>query len=214
MIAAFRTTAAEPKRRSSVAIGILLLLLVFLCSGKLMAGEFYRWVDKNGVVHVSDTFPETLQSAGKEEVRRINVPVHVSVPKGIQADECRIPFSHTFGGGIVVQGVFDDSINVTLLFDTGASHMVISETLAKQLNSSSTVIRKVKVHTAGGPIEARMSMITKVALGDATKENVPAVVTERDTRSQGFDAILGLSFLQDFKATVDHQNRVIILKRH
>jgi len=195
-------------------MSIVLLLFVFFGHEKLVAGEFYRWVDKNGVVHVSDTFPQTLQSTGKQEVWRINVPVNVPAPKGVQSDECRIPFSNTPSGGIVVQGVFDDSINVNLLFDTGASHMVISESMARQLNSSSPVIRKIKVHTAGGPIEARMSMIAKVALGDATKENVPAVVTERDTRPQGFDAILGLSFLQDFKATVDHQNRVIILKRH
>ncbi|SEM20540.1 clan AA aspartic protease, TIGR02281 family [Syntrophus gentianae] len=218
MTTTFSKKTARSKRRLSLAIFMVLLLFSFSCPGKLGAGEFYRWIDENGVVHVSDTFPQASSKGGKQEVQRVNVPVNAPVnvpaPKGSQTDEYQIPFSHTPTGGIIVKGVFDDAINVTMLFDTGASHMVISETLARQLDPSSPVVRKVKVQTAGGPIEARMSMISKVALGDVFKENVPAVVTDRDPRPMGFDAILGLSFLQDFRATVDYQNRVIILKRH
>lgn len=200
-------------RRLSMAIGMVLLFYAWLCPGMLRAGEFYRWVDENGVVHVSDAFPPEEKKGWKESVKRVRVPVRAPEPVPWQADEYRIPFYKAPGGGIIVQGILDDTVSVNLLFDTGASHMVISETLASQLKPSSHDIRKIKVHTAGGSIEARTSMIAKVALGDVFKENVPALVTERDTRAQGFDAILGLSFLRDFKATVDYQNSEIILKR-
>lgn len=204
---------AKSRLRLSMAIGMILLLYAWLCPGTFSAGEFYRWVDENGVVHVSDAFPPEDKKGWKESVQRVRVPFTAPQPMPWQADEYRIPFYQASGGGIIVQGVLDDTVPVNLLFDTGASHMVISETLAKQLKPSSHDIRKIKVHTAGGSIEARTSMIAKVALGDVFKENVPALVTERDTRAQGFDAILGLSFLRDFKATVDYQNSEIILKR-
>jgi len=214
MTVACRNKTAGYRRRLPAAISVILLLCVFCNPCRLAAVEFYRWVDENGIVHVSDTFPQPSQTARKQEVRRFNVPVNVPAQGASQSDEYQIPFTRMSSGGILVKGVFDDFINVTLLFDTGASHVVISEALARQLDSSFPVSRKIKLHTAAGMLEARTSMISKVAVGDACKEKVPAVITERDNGPDGFDAILGLSFLEDFKTTVDYQNGVIILKRH
>jgi len=206
----FVAEGAESPRRLLPAMFLILLFFVFYGFDSLWAGELFRWVDESGVVHVSDTFPASLRNAGKQEVRRLNISTQGAAPSA----EHRIPFSITPSGGILVKGVFDDFVDVTLLVDTGASHMVISEKLARRLNYSSPVSRRLKLQTAGGLVEARTEAIAKVALGDACKENVPAVVTERDTLPDGFDAILGLSFLQDFKTTVDYQGGVIILKPH
>lgn len=201
-----------------VAVAAVLLSGLFCLPGRLAAGEFFQWVDEKGVTHVSDSFPTLSSNAGKRDVRRLNVPVQpsgpVAHPAGSPSDEFEIPFTSGPGGGMLVQGVFDDSLYVTLLLDTGATHVVIPEALARRLNPPSRAGQKVKVQTAGGTMEARISTIAKVSVGDALREMVPVVVTDRDSRDDGFDAILGMSFLRNFKMTVDYKNHLIVLKPH
>jgi len=200
------------------AVAAVLLSGLFCLPGSLAAGEFFQWVDEKGVTHVADSFPTLSSTAGKRDVRRLNVPVQTSDPvphpAGLPSDEFEIPFTSGPGGGMLVQGVFDDSLDVTLLLDTGATHVVIPEALARRLNPPSQAGRKVKVQTVGGVIEARTTTIAKVSVGDALREMVPVVVTDRESRDDGFDAILGMSFLQNFKMTVDHKNHMIVLKPH
>jgi clan AA aspartic protease (TIGR02281 family) len=230
MNAAFCRKTAESVRWSPFKILLIFVILIFCSPCRLGAGEFYRWVDENGVVHVSDNFPESSPSSGttgKQEVQRVRVPVNAPArsPFRVPAiarepepysspDEYRIPFTATPTGGILVKGVFDDTVDVTLLYDTGANFVLISEALAQKLNYSSHVSRSIKMSTAGGIVDARTAVIGKVAVGDACKENVLALIAGKDAPTDKFDGLLGMSFLKDFQATVDYKNRIIILKRH
>jgi clan AA aspartic protease (TIGR02281 family) len=145
------------------------------------------------------------------------LPVNVREPEPyLSPDEYRIPFTVAPTGGILVKGILNDSVEVNMLFDTGATYAVISEETARQLASSSSSLksRKITLLTGGGPVESRTTTIAKVTVGDVSKENVVAAVMPESGSLVGSDAILGLSFLKDFQATVDYKNRVVILKRH
>ncbi|OPY07573.1 MAG: hypothetical protein A4E66_02015 [Syntrophus sp. PtaB.Bin001] len=238
MNAAFCRKTAESVRWPLFKILLILVFFILCVPFELGAGEFYRWVDENGVVHVSDNFPESSSSsrtAGQQDVQRIRVhvnppanpsarssfrlpvglPVNVREPEPYSSpDGYRIPFTVTPSGSILVKAVFDDTVDVTLLYDTGATCVSITEELAQKLNYSSHVSRSIKMRTAGGITDARTAVIGKVAVGDACKENVPAIVGGKEIASDKFDGILGMSFLRDFQATVDYKKKVIILKRN
>jgi hypothetical protein len=62
MIAAFCRKAVEYARWLAFKILLIFVLFIFCSPCGLGAGEFYRWVDENGVVHVSDNFPESSPS--------------------------------------------------------------------------------------------------------------------------------------------------------
>jgi predicted aspartyl protease len=48
-------------------------------------------------------------------------------------------------------------------------------------------------------------VVNRIALGNAGKDNVRSVITPDDFALGGFEGLLGLSFLGDFKITVDYQ---------
>lgn len=73
--------------------------------------------------------------------------------------------------------------------------------------------KAVRLYTNCGEIEGRSFVINKIELGGAQKENVRSVITSNDYSLSGFDGLLGLSFLGDFKVMVDYQNEKIIIGR-
>ena len=58
-----------------------------------------------------------------------------------------------------------------------------------------------------------MFVIARIELGGALKENVRSVIAPNDSIFMGFDGLLGLSFLGDFKVTVDYKKGQIILSQ-
>jgi len=125
-----------------------------------------------------------------------------------------IPFEKTATGLIVVDAVLNDHVRARMVFDTGANLVVITEELSKKLNQElSSRDEVMKLHTYSGEIEGKPLVIDKVELGEARKENVRSVITSNNQAVSGFDGLLGLSFLGDFKVTVDYQNSRMILSK-
>ena len=65
-----------------------------------------------------------------------------------------------------------------------------------------------------GEVEGRHLVIKRISLGDAWKENVPSIVALNSFALKGYDGLLGLSFLGDFKMMIDYQMRSILLTPH
>ena len=61
------------------------LFVVVIFSGATIA-EIYKWVDKNGIIHLSDSPPQEIVSTGKAEV----IPTLESDPQIIQPTEKKI----------------------------------------------------------------------------------------------------------------------------
>jgi clan AA aspartic protease (TIGR02281 family) len=101
-----------------------------------------------------------------------------------------------------------------MILDTGANLVVITEELSKKLNQDVSFKDEViKLNTNCGEVEGRSLVIQKIELGLATKKNVKSVITPNNFTFGGFDGVLGLSFLGDFKVTVDYENGKIILSK-
>jgi clan AA aspartic protease (TIGR02281 family) len=114
----------------------------------------------------------------------------------------------------VVEAVLNGAVKARMVLDTGADIVVITEELSKKLRQNiSQEGETIKLHTNCGEVRGISFVVNKIELGNAGKENVRSVITPDDFALSGFEGLLGLSFLEDFKITVDYQKgRIMIVK--
>ena len=125
---------------------------------------------------------------------------------------------NTSGSLLLVNNVnVNDRAKVQFIFDTGATFTTISSKLAKTLGISTANAQKVKIMTGSGYINAPKITLDKVEVNGLIVYNVEALVADLPLHASGkagdLAGLLGLSFMKDFKVTVDRPNHQIILER-
>jgi len=182
-----------------------LLILLFMALGLPDASaDIYSWTDSSGKMHLTDN-PANVPAAYRHNVKLV---------KGTKetGKENVIPFERTASGLILVEAVLN-GVKARMVLDTGADVVVVTTGLSKRLNQdlSSLQDKIIKLHTNCGDVEGHAFLIDRIELGGARKENVRSVITPEGAIFSGFDGLLGLSFLGDFKVTVDYKKGQILL---
>jgi clan AA aspartic protease (TIGR02281 family) len=116
---------------------------------------------------------------------------------------------------LFVDALLNKKVNVKLLVDTGASFIVLSPEIAAQLNINvASVVPDVKMSLADGrEVFGKMIKIDTVSIGDAKTNGVEAVIIYQKGAFQGFDGLLGMSFLKLFKFEIDLNRNKLTLKK-
>jgi clan AA aspartic protease (TIGR02281 family) len=170
------------------------------------SATIYKWIDSGGTVHFSDNFDD-VPPAYRNEIKVITEPHRLDAGAAISFDRTNV-------GLILVEAVLNGRVKAKMVFDTGANLVVITEELAKKLNQDpSSGDEVIKLHTNCGEVEGRSFVIQKIELEGAGKGNVRSVITPDTDALKGFDGLLGLSFLGDFKIAIDYQNGKILLSK-
>jgi len=188
--------------------GILFISLFLLAASPPphSTAAIYTWIDPGGVVHFSDNLDD-VPPAHRKDIRIINEP-HETGP------ERAVFFDRTGAGLIVVEAILNDRVKAKMVFDTGANLVVITEGLSRKLDPNfSPGEEVVKLHTQCGEVEGKSILIQRIELEGARKENVRAVITPDTDALRGYDGLLGLSFLGDFKIAIDYQKGKILLNK-
>jgi clan AA aspartic protease (TIGR02281 family) len=168
--------------------------------------DTYRWIDANGVTHLSDNPPD-IPAAYRKNIQTIKDYQE-------QSDGYSIPFERTPSGLILVDVMLNGSVSARMVFDTGADIVVITEKLAKKLNQEITGGgEEIKLHTSCGDVIGQFFVLNKIELGNVSKKNVRSVITPDASSLSNFDGLLGLSFWGDFKITVDYKKNEIMIGR-
>jgi len=126
---------------------------------------------------------------------------------------------NTMGNIIILNNVnINDTAKVKFIFDTGASYTTISTGLAGKLGISTANAPKVKIMTGSGYIEAPKIIIKKIEINGLAAYNVETLITDLPMHISGtagdLAGLLGLSFMKDFKVTVDRPNNQVILEKN
>jgi clan AA aspartic protease (TIGR02281 family) len=189
--------------RSAVCIGFFLAALI--CPPHSSA-DIYRWTDPSGTVHIADN-PTDVPAQYRKDLK-----ITGGTEKAGKGAE--IPFERTSSGLIVVEAVLNGAVKARMVLDTGADIVVITEELSKKLRQNiSQEGETIKLHTNCGEVRGISFVVNKIELGNAGKENVRSVITPDDFALSGFEGLLGLSFLGDFRITVDYQKgKIMIVK--
>ena len=159
-------------------------------TGTSMAGQTANQTNK------TLTRPDRLYAAAK-----VNLPGRVVVPLIRE------------GTSYYVRVKLNDRVWGKFLVDTGASAMHISSAMARKLNVKVKRGQAVPVTLAGGVMaEGRLVILNKVQLGDASVEDVRALVLEGDSLGLR-DGLLGMSFLENFVFQIDARKGELVLER-
>ncbi len=93
-------------------------------------------------------------------------------------------------GNFIVMGTIDN-ISISMLIDTGASSVVVSEKMAERAGLSSD--SQVEIATANGITKGYTAIIKNIQIGNLLGENVEAVIVPNLQISH---ALIGMSFLK------------------
>lgn len=109
------------------------------------------------------------------------------------------------GGGIVLP-VTVNGVTGTMVIDTGASRTALTQGFAKRAGIKPSLADGSMVHTANGTVWAMGGRAEKISLGAASSGNVPVFIQTEDDKGfgPGIDGLLGLSFLGNFKFTLNN----------
>jgi len=123
------------------------------------------------------------------------------------------------GSVIIVDNVnLNDKEKVKFIFDTGASYTTISSALAEKLRISTSNVPKIKIMTGSGYIEAPKVILKKIEINGLTAYNVETLVADLPMHTSGsageIAGMLGLSFMKDYKVTVDKAHDQITLEKN
>jgi clan AA aspartic protease (TIGR02281 family) len=123
-------------------------------------------------------------------------------------------------GQIIVDALINKKINVTLFLDTGASFMVLSNRIAKELGVNTDIDEKSKdglvqlLLADGRKINAKYVLLKSVTVKGVEALDVDAVVLLEDNGDKKFkDGLLGMSFLKKFSFKVDFKNKQLVLEK-
>jgi clan AA aspartic protease (TIGR02281 family) len=169
---------------------------------KAVGGAVYT-----GTSMAGQTANQTNKTLTREEVRRD--PASRARLKG---GKTAVPLVQE-GKSYYVRVKLNDKAWGKFLVDTGASALQISGAMARKLKVRPERGRTIPVSLAGGAMVAgKIVILKKVQLGDATVENVKAIVLEGDTLGLR-DGLLGMSFLENFVFQIDAKRGELILDR-
>jgi len=210
---------ATPARSFGIAVytAAFLVFLFLISFPGLSVADFYRWTDEDGVSHVTDQAPPDAVKMNNFKVTRAQEePAKAEQPmeqtRG-EYGEYRIPFKRAYGG-MLVDVMLNDRVPARMIVDTGATHVKINVKLLKKLvRHLPDNMRKGKMLTVAGVVDSQEFIIEKVDLGGAVKVNVPATFSDEAHDFPNFDGLLGLSFLSNFRMSVDYDKNLIHLRR-
>lgn len=203
-----------------ILIGIACIVF---CTGSLAHAEIYKWVDRNGTTHFSDTLTgvpaEYRQHLGEQRGPELPTsstdsappPVHrpqIDEPRGARTSE---PPSHVVplqraGHTLVVSAVVNGTVTLPLLVDTGASYTVLSTAVARQLALNLHDAAVMPMRSASGVFLAPLTKVKSLSLGNATVRDMEVIVHDA---VPGLGGLLGMSFLEHFTVTTADQTMTL-----
>lgn len=121
------------------------------------------------------------------------------------------------GGGIIVKDVMlNSTLKRDFILDTGATHVMITNKTAAQLNIPVNTAPKVQILTGNGYITVPLVKIPEIEVKGLIVKDVEAIVSDLGSSAtdNGIEGLLGMSFLGNFKMTVDRPNNQVILEKN
>jgi clan AA aspartic protease (TIGR02281 family) len=195
-------------------------VLLFLTLAPAYA-EIYKWVDRDGGVHFTDTIAGIpLEYRDRIEARTSTTLAPQSVPGPPQTGPERLsvaltPASMSYevplrraGNAMLVEAVVDRTRHAHLLLDTGAELTVLSTAVARSLALNLRDAAVMPLRSASGVFFAPMMKVQSITVGDAAVYDVEVVVHDA---TPGLDGLLGMSFLDNFSVTISGSGHKLIL---
>jgi len=115
------------------------------------------------------------------------------------------------GASILVPAMVNGQPSGYFILDTGATFTSVSRQTASRLGITSRG-SSVNLATASGVIQAPLVLLDEVDVAGARAQNVPAVIHDLPNAPPSIVGLLGLSFLERFRVSLDLSSGVLLLE--
>lgn len=170
--------------------------------------SFITWVP----AHAVDTESE---EARREKLKKYRLEKYEQEVLAAKKARGRIKIKFLKGRFGIVDALLNKKVNATLLVDSGASHVVITEAIAKRLGIED-LKDKPQVHAvlADGSITTGFCItLDSVKVGASEAKNVKATVA-KSAPGTGLDGLLGMTFLKNFHVKMDAKENCLVLEKY
>lgn len=165
--------------------------------------DFFQYEDKDGTVVMVDDEGKIPPQYRKKTRSTKSAPVRESkvTPVRARGNQAIVPVRISYR---------NNAVDTWLLLDTGATVSVISRSVADRLGiGSDSGERRLSQLADGRVIETTRLRVDSLAVGPKVKYNAEIAVIPSNGPEMGFDGLLGMNFLSDFRYHVDVSNQVI-----
>lgn len=215
-----------------ISIVILLLAVFLLVHLPLAGGKLYRWVDKEGNLHFTDS-PASVPSEYRDQVdidefgepekpsygnipaqeilqRKRVIPPHMEEETRPARHE--IPYIAFEGNAkrIIIAVTLNGNVSANMALDTGAPGMVITHHLAERLGLVEAGKGMVMITAGGigGTAPAVRTIIDAIQIGDIRDTFIPTTVVPLDTAA--FEGLIGMDFMSRYSMNIEPDRQVVI----
>jgi len=169
--------------------------------------DLFQYTDKDGtVVMVDDEGKIPPQYRKKVKNSRSSSGGDRYTGVTVRGNKVLVPVTLSFR---------NETVQARLLLDTGASVTAISPQLAKRLGIKPEHTSRTTGRVADGSyITAYNTVIDYVQVGPKTKQSVEVAVLPMNGPAMGFDGLLGMNFLGDFRYHINLESQTIEWVQH
>jgi len=190
-------------------------LLQLALAGQVFSAEYYRWVDENGVLHITDSLHDVPPTQRPRAGRVVAPdPPRAAEPerKAIPTNKASVPMER-HGAVAMVQATLNNRRSAKFVVDTGASYTLISNAVATDLGINLGANPKtMPFQTANGMINAPIANMESISIGGLEIRNIPIAIHDAVPDPQ-VAGLLGLNFLSNFKMDIDTQKGMLHLEK-
>jgi hypothetical protein len=227
----FKHFAVEMGKMSRISVTLMVFLLSMTATA--VAGDYYKWVDENGTVHVSDSLA-AVPSEHRDQIAPMRLvdpepspptstpevvpPAAVTVaapPAEAEFARFEVPFTQYEGHSqrILLKARFNGRVTGHMLLDTGSPDTVISLNLARKLGllTGDEGALLTFIGGIGGSKPSLQVILDEVRIGKARTEFVPARIIARPM-SPEYDGVIGMGFVTNYNVTIDSRRGVVVFQ--
>jgi len=179
----------------------LILLLTLLPT--VARADFFQYIDKDGTVVMVDD-ESKIPSQYRKNIRTTKAgPVSdiKSTSVRLRGNQAIVPVRISYRSA---------TVDAWLLLDTGATVTVISSGLADRLGiRPSATERRLSQVADGRVVETARTRVDYLAVGPKLAYNTEVAILSSNGPDLGFDGLLGMSFLGEFRYHLDVNNHSI-----
>ncbi len=184
-----------------------LCILWFICLSIPFAAQakLYKIIHEDGSITFTDT-PPTL--GAKEHILGKNINAIENPAFNVEKLNLIIPYTEE-NGTMTVKGSVN-GIAMQFIVDTGATLLAIPPTIAQQAGLLSIESQPVTAQTANGSINVSKVTIKTVTVAKVKASQIEATIQTISPTNNRL-GLLGMSFFNRYKMTIDHEKKEIQL---
>ena len=195
----------KKNRLQIVKLGCAVLLMVLVFSVASYA-DLFQYTDKDGTVVMVDDEGKVPKQYRKKANRSTASANEQYTGVTVRGNKVIVPVTVSYQS---------ETVQARMLLDTGASITTISPNLASRLGIRPENTRRGYARVADGSIiHSFNTVVDYLQVGPKVKLSVDVAVLPMNGPSMGFDGLLGMNFLSDFRYHINMGSQTIEWVKH